>query len=251
LKEKAADAAQAAKQASTDVAQTAAEKAKDVAEETTRQARDLLGEAREQLRQQVGSQHRMLVGNLRSLAAELGAMTGHSTQSGVATELVSQARDRVHSSADWLDGREPGDLVQELRSLARRRPGAFLLGAALSGVLAGRLTRGVAAVHAQDTASPRPVSGSPARPATQPHPVDQTWPADPALPAQQAWPASEVIPDPQYAAPSPHGQTQVIGYGMPTDPAAEGYPRPFGASDPQHSNGGNDRPEPGTSGQAW
>jgi hypothetical protein len=80
-------------------------------------------------------------------------MVSNSDQSGPATQLTSQARDRVHGAADWLDGREPGDLVDELRSLARRRPGAFLVGAALAGVVAGRLTRGVVAGQAEDTDS--------------------------------------------------------------------------------------------------
>ncbi|PZS14993.1 MAG: hypothetical protein DLM57_13455 [Pseudonocardiales bacterium] len=265
LKDKAADAAHAAKQASTDVAQTAADKVKEVAEETTRQARDLLGEARDQLRQQTGSQHRSLVSNLRSLGDELGGMTQHSEQSGVATELVSQARDRVHGAADWLDRRGPGDLVEEIRSLARRRPGAFLLGAALTGVLAGRLTKGVAAVHNQDaSASHKQASGPPAAPATQPWPAaptTQPWPAAPAAPAAQPWPAApaaqtwpapEAAPSPQYGAPSPYGQTQAIGYGTPpADPAAEGYPAQLGGSDEQPPDRGPVHPGTGASGQVW
>ena len=42
-----------------------------------------------------------------------------------------------------LEGREPADLLDELRSVARRRPAVFLVGALAAGVVAGRLTRGV------------------------------------------------------------------------------------------------------------
>ncbi len=160
-KERAADAAETSKQAGSevashatqagsDVAQTAADKAKDVAQETKRQARDLLGEAKQQLSDQAGAQHSSLVTNLRQLGSELGSMANNSSQSGMATELVSQAHERVNSVADWLDSRQPGDLFTEARRYAQRRPGVFLLGAALAGVVAGRLTRGVVESHRDD-----------------------------------------------------------------------------------------------------
>jgi ElaB/YqjD/DUF883 family membrane-anchored ribosome-binding protein len=163
-KERAADAAQTSKQAGaevasnaaqagSEVAQSAAERAKDVAGETKRQARDLLGEAKQQLQSQAGAQHSSLVSNLRQLGEELGSMAGSSSQSGVATELVSQAHERVNSVADWLESRQPGDLLTEARRYAQQHPGTFLVGAALAGVLAGRLTRGVVAAHRDDGSS--------------------------------------------------------------------------------------------------
>lgn len=151
VKERATDAAQAAKDAGTDVARTAASQAKDVVQESSKQTRDLIGEAREQAWRQAGAQHRTLVDNLRSLDDELGGMTDRSKQqSGVGVEMVGQARHRVRGAADWLEAREPGDLLDEIRLFAGRRPGAFLLGAAMAGVVAGRLTRGLAATQSHD-----------------------------------------------------------------------------------------------------
>jgi hypothetical protein len=63
----------------------------------------------------------------------------------MAAELTRQAASRLHGAASWLDSREPADLLEEVRSFARRRPGAFLLAAAATGLAAGRLTRGLAA----------------------------------------------------------------------------------------------------------
>lgn len=176
VKERAGDAAQAAKQAGSDVASTATDKAKDVAQEAKRQARDLAGEARDQLSGRIGDQHQNLISNVRSLAAELEAMARGESSSdggsgGVAHELVSQAGDRARGIADWLDGREPNELLDELRSFARRRPGTFLLGATLAGVAAGRLTRGVVASHTEDSSSPQSPSTAMDRTAT-----DQTTP---------------------------------------------------------------------------
>ena len=153
VKDKASESAEAGKQAAGEVAQTATDQAKDVAQEATKQARDLVGEARSQLSEQAGAQHRSLVTNLRSLADELSTMAQRSENPGTATDLVGQAGDRAHTVADWLDQREPGDLLGEARSFAQRRPGTFLLGAVVAGVVAGRLTRGVVAAHSDDTGS--------------------------------------------------------------------------------------------------
>jgi hypothetical protein len=122
-------------------------------------------------------------------------MTQHTDQSGVATELAFQARRHVDDIAHWLDRREPGDLANELRAFARRQPGTFLLGAAIGGVLAGRLTRGVAANKSDDGGeSARPTddlvdgtgpSGSAEVSVTAAGPV-VTDPADPYLTARTA-----------------------------------------------------------------
>jgi hypothetical protein len=201
VKDRATEASAAAKHAGSDVAQTAAEKAKDVAQETTKQARDLLGEARGQVKQQAGDQHRALVDNLRSLADELSAMTNSNEQGGMATELVGQAGQRVQGAADWLDGREPGELLDEVRTFARRRPGAFLIGAAVAGVVAGRLTRGVAAARSDDSdAAPQQSSSAPA---------DTT--AEPAATSTTEF------------APASNYETEVIGYSTPAVDAPSGY----------------------------
>jgi hypothetical protein len=52
-----------------------------------------------------------------------------------------------------LQNREPAELLEEVRSFARRKPGLFLLGAAAAGVLAGRLTSGVKAAHSDNGSS--------------------------------------------------------------------------------------------------
>lgn len=151
-KQKASEAAQTGRQAAGEVAQTASGAAKDVAHETGKQARELLGKTRQQVSEQAGEQQGAVVDNLRSIVDQLSAMTSNvdSDNEGVAVELAVQARDRARDAADWLDGREPSAVLDELRNFGRQRPGAFLLGAAVAGVVAGRLTRGVAAVHTED-----------------------------------------------------------------------------------------------------
>ncbi len=145
------------REAGEQVAETATEQAKQVVSETRRQARDLLGEARGQAREQALAQQHKAAQQLRTLADELYEMAAKGGQSGMAAEFAQQASERIHGAASWLEKREPGDLLDEVRDFARRRPGAFLLGAAVAGVVAGRLTRGVAAAAGSDEQPAPPV----------------------------------------------------------------------------------------------
>ncbi|MDG4824793.1 hypothetical protein O7635_23325 [Asanoa sp. WMMD1127] len=153
-KDEARDVGQTAVAAGGNVAQTAKEQGKEVGRETARQARNLYGEARGHLRQQAGDQQRRAAGGIRTLGDELRSMAENSNGSGPASELAHQAASRVSGVADWLESREPGQLVDEVKQFARRRPGTFLVGAAVLGILAGRLTRGlVADAHDQSDAT--------------------------------------------------------------------------------------------------
>ena len=124
------------------VADTASEQAAQLSQEARVQARDLFGQAREQIGEQARATQKNATEGLRSLAGELHDMAGGGDRHGPASDLAEAAADRLGELADWLGRREPGELVEEVRRLARRRPGAFLFGAAAAGVLAGRLTRG-------------------------------------------------------------------------------------------------------------
>jgi hypothetical protein len=153
-REQATAVGQHAASAGGDLAQTTKEQGKEVVAETSRQARDLAHEARTQLREQTVAQRDRATGSLRALGDELEQMAERGGQSGTATEIAHQAAGRVREVARFLENREPGDLVEEVRSYARRRPGTFLAGAAVAGVLVGR------AMKASRNAQPDTASGS-------------------------------------------------------------------------------------------
>ncbi|MBB3082822.1 hypothetical protein [Geodermatophilus sabuli] len=139
---------QTAAQAGSQVASTAADQAKEIAYETKQQARDLAQQGRTQLRQQAVASQQKAAQGLQGIAAQLrGMVEGNGAQAGPARDLVEQATGKVEEFAGWLQNREPADLLEEVRSFARRKPGTFLLSAALAGVVAGRLTSGVKAAH--------------------------------------------------------------------------------------------------------
>lgn len=149
---------QAAKEQAGNVASTASDQAKNVAGEAKHQAQNLMNQTQSQVREQAGAQKDKAAGGLRSLADELRSMVdGTSTgpQSGMASDLARQASDKAQDLAGWLESREPGDLLEELRGLARRKPGTFLLGAAVAGVLAGRATRSAVDVKRDDNGADR------------------------------------------------------------------------------------------------
>jgi hypothetical protein len=155
-KDQAGQVGQTAADAGGQVAQTTKEQAGAVVGEVKQQARDLVGEARTQVNSQAGAQKGRAVQGLRSLADELDQMAMQGGQSGVATEVARQAASRAHGLADHLDRHEPSDLLDQARSYARRRPVAFLAGAAVLGVLAGRLTRNLAS---SDDSQPSQLGG--------------------------------------------------------------------------------------------
>jgi hypothetical protein len=157
---------QQAMRAGGSVAQGAVAQGRETAAEGVRQAHNLLGEASSQVKEQADAQQKRAAQRLRALGDELASMSGQGDQHGMATDLARQASDRAHRAADWLDQREPGAVVEEVRDYARRHPGMFLAGAALAGVLAGRLTRNLAGAGDGDGGGP--MHGGKPGPAQQP-----------------------------------------------------------------------------------
>jgi hypothetical protein len=161
-KEQAAGVGQSASEASRHVAAVAKSQASNVAAEAGDQAKDLLGRTRSELQEQAASQQQRVAAGIHSLSGELASMADRSDQSGTASELVRQAAQRADRVASWLDERDPGSLVQEVTSFARRRPGTFLAIAAGAGLIAGRLTQGAvqAAKSTSEPSRPSPTGGS-------------------------------------------------------------------------------------------
>lgn len=142
------------------VAGTAKEEAVNVASTAAQEARGVVGEAVRQVSDQVGdqatTQRDRLSETLRTLGDDLEKMAaGEGAASGMAADLVREVSDRARSMGSHLENREPGQLVDDARDFARRRPGTFLLGALVAGVAAGRLFRatadGAAAASLVDT----------------------------------------------------------------------------------------------------
>ena len=166
-KQQAAEVADTAKQAGSQVADTVKEQAGQVTAEAKNQAKQLLSQAQSELSEQAaGTQQRVSEG-LHALADELSGMARNSEQDGVATDLARQAADKARTAAGWLADRDPGSLLDEVRTFARRKPGTYLALALGAGVLAGRFTRGLTAPSAGDTPDRTAAPTTPNSPAYQ------------------------------------------------------------------------------------
>jgi hypothetical protein len=190
-KQQTAEVADTAKQAGAEVVDTVKDQAGQVTEEAKQQAKQLLFQAQSELSDQAAStQHRVCEG-LHALADELSGMARNSEQDGVATDLARQAADKARTAAGWLADRDPGSLLDEVRSFARRKPGTYLALALGAGVLAGRLTRGLTAPTGNATPTYRPPA---THPDTATHPVTVGQPALPGTDRPGTTPDYDPIP---------------------------------------------------------
>lgn len=148
------------------VAGTATDEAKNVAAEAATQAKSVVSDAVRQVGGQVSdqatSQRDKLSETLRTFSDDLEQMVsdGPGPSSGLAADLAREVSERVRSFGSHLEGREPGQLLEDARSLARRRPGAFLVGALAAGVVAGRMFRATADGAAASTLADQPGYGT-------------------------------------------------------------------------------------------
>ncbi|CEA07394.1 hypothetical protein BN1051_00707 [Arthrobacter saudimassiliensis] len=222
-KAQAGDVAQHAADSAQQVASTAKEQVTEVASEVKTNARDLYDQARSDLTEQAGAQQQKVAEGLRSVADELQSMARSSEQPGLASDLVRQVADRTSSAASWLDGRDPGSLVSEVKDFARRRPGAFLALAAGAGLLAGRLTKSLSAGAPESGTAPAsaPTASIPAAPAVPPAAAPPT-PPGPAVPP---------VPPAPAAGAGPAGTAPVPPAPVPPAAGTHGFPE---QPSPQH-----------------
>lgn len=181
-KQEAADMKDTATSAAKDVAGTAKDEAASVAQETKAQVTDLYHQARHEFTDQASKQQERIATGLSALGDELGSMARNSEGSGVAGDLVQKVSERVSGAASWLSSRDPSAVLTDVKAFARRRPGAFIGGALVAGVLVGRLTRALAtnAKEQSEADAWAPASGTPALPSNvtvvPPPPVIETTP---------------------------------------------------------------------------
>lgn len=201
-KDQARQTAGTARDEAQNVAGVAKEEARNVVSESRHQAAGLLDEARTQVDEQARAQRDRVVETLRTFGDDIEKMAnGEQTDGGMAQDIARQVADRARELSSRMDGREPAELLDEVRSFARRRPGTFLLGALAAGVVAGRLARGAKDAHAQSSSGSQTPLYDDVR-------ANQAMPTGPAGTATGAPTAGTAYPDspPAYPAGSAAGE---------------------------------------------
>jgi hypothetical protein len=232
-KDEARNVGQTAAQAGSQVASTAADQAKEVVHETQRQATDLLQQGRSQLRDQAVGQQQKAAQGLSSIASQLRGMADGTSDGapGPARDLIQQASGKLEELGNWLQNREPADVLDEVRAYARRKPGTFLLGAAIAGVVAGRLTSGVKAAH---TGSGSLLSSGGQHSADSGYGTTSNY-VDPT-PAYSGYESSTYGQHSTYAGTTGQGPaTGTPGYGQTTGTGTPLPPPPYGTVPPEGS----------------
>jgi len=140
--ERASDVADTAKDRASDVVGTAKEEATVVIDEARTQVRDLYQQATSTLRDQAENQTSTVANALRELSEQGRALVeGRGEEAGQARDYARQAADKAGEIAERIETLGLDGVLDEVQRFARRRPGAFLAGAALAGVVVGRLVR--------------------------------------------------------------------------------------------------------------
>ena len=138
------NAADTARREAEKVGETAKEQAGEVVGEVGRQARNLLDETRSQLRSQAQEQTDRISAILSDLANELRGMADNAPDpSSSVANFVGDGARRLEDFATHLQAGGLDSVVDDLKTMARRRPGTFLAGAAVAGVVVGRIFRNV------------------------------------------------------------------------------------------------------------
>lgn len=228
LKEKATDAAAEVGAGAKNVAGVAKDEASHVAHEAKSAARGLLADARTQLSDQASSQKQRAADGLRTAGSQFSSMAD-SADSGAASSLVRSLSQRADSAANWLSDREPADIVQEVRSFARRNTGLFLAIAAGVGVVAGRVARALREGEPDDAAQ---FSGT-------------GYGTPPALPAAPA--STGLYDDTPVATAVASGQGTTVGAGA-TGYGSSSVDAGYGETVAGDTSAGDPWTAPGTSG---
>ncbi|WP_067482775.1 hypothetical protein [Actinomadura hibisca] len=219
----AAVTADQSKTAVREVAGTAAQQSRTVAEEGKAQAQQVVREVRDRVGGEVTSQTQRAAQTLRQWSDDLARMASEADEDSPARQVVHQIADGGRQTADYLEDRGVGGVVEEVQNFARRRPGMFLAGAALAGFAIGRMAK---AAKAQSDGSADRDGRHGDRAPVPPSPVSRPAPSPP-MPA--AAPAPPPPPPPPAPVPPPHSPPPPPAGPMsqpPTQPPAQPPGRP-------------------------
>ncbi|WP_340373854.1 hypothetical protein U5640_00780 [Streptomyces sp. SS7] len=142
-----------AKQAAERIGGTAVDQARTVAGEARRQVGAVAGDLRSRAMNEAEQQSRRAVGSLHQWAEDLAGLAENATGDSPARRLAAQAADGGHRAADYLEEQGVDGVLTDMQDFARRRPGMFLGGALLAGLLVGRLVKAAAQTDGASGAS--------------------------------------------------------------------------------------------------
>ena len=117
------------------------EETHNVAQQAQQQASTAFHQVQDDVRQRANEEGKKFASSLHDTSRQLRTMADAGEGQGLASSLVQEGAGATERLASRLDEGGVDAVMADLRSWARRQPGAFLLGAAAAGFVAGRLMR--------------------------------------------------------------------------------------------------------------
>ncbi|WP_330350872.1 hypothetical protein [Streptomyces sp. NBC_00582] len=133
-----------ARQAAGRIGETAVDQAKAVAGEARQQVGAVAGDLRSRAMNEAEQQSRRAAGSLHQWADDLAGLAENAKSDSPARNLAAQAADGGHRAADYLEEQGVEGVLTDMQDFARRRPGMFLGGALLAGLVVGRFVKAAA-----------------------------------------------------------------------------------------------------------
>lgn len=133
--------AQHARQAAGEVRATARDQVGQVAHEATGQAKHVVSDLRDRVAAEAEDQAKRVSRQIDRIADELGTMADGSGPDSMTAGALRQVSDAGRQAARYLDERGARGLLDSAQDFARRKPGTFLIGAAVAGFLVARAAK--------------------------------------------------------------------------------------------------------------
>jgi uncharacterized protein YjbJ (UPF0337 family) len=145
-KEKAGEVASTASAQAQQVTETAKQQAGQLRDQVSNQGREVIHTASSAIKDQGRVQTEQLASTVRRWADQSRALAdGRPAEAEPLADYLGQAANRATGLAERLEQRGFDGVIEDVQGFARRRPGVFLLGAAIAGFGVGRLLRSGAA----------------------------------------------------------------------------------------------------------
>ncbi|PSL56096.1 hypothetical protein B0I31_104387 [Saccharothrix carnea] len=204
--------AQHAMQAAGEVRSTAREQVGQVAHEATGQAKHVVHDMRERVASEAEEQARKVSRQIDRIADELGTMADGSGPDSLTAGALRQVSDAGRQAARYLDERGARGLLDSAQDFARRKPGTFLIGAAVAGFLVARAAKSMSGSDQPRQAQPQRgyTDQTPTTPVTTPSAVPTPSPTPMAQPAY-----GTVAPQAPSQHPTPSPRTPYQSEGAP------------------------------------
>jgi len=155
--EKAAQVGQVAKEGAAEGMATVKQGVAAATNDMAGHAQQLFDQSRGHVRNEAQAQTEKLSQSLRQMGTQMHALAnGRPEEAGPVADYARQAAESISRYAESIQSKGIDGVLRDTQDFARRRPGTFLLGALVAGVVVGRLVRNAKGIQHNGSSAPSP-----------------------------------------------------------------------------------------------